>query len=57
MERGFGTEDLEDILGRRIDMDFLLNWRFWSFYLIATLPLWLCLIAGIVVMIEQKIEK
>ena len=35
----------------------LTNWRFWSFYIISTLPLWMCLIAAIVVKMEQKINE
>lgn len=35
----------------------MINLRVISFFLIATMPLWFGLIAGIVVMIEQKIDK
>ena len=33
----------------------MINARVISFLVIATMPLWMCLIAGIVVMIEQKL--
>ena len=36
-------------------MNGLINARVISFIVIATMPLWMCLIAGIVVMIEQKL--
>ena len=35
----------------------MINLRVISFFLILTMPFWWCLIAGIVVMIEQKIDK
>lgn len=35
----------------------LLNWRVFSFFMIATLPMWLGIISITVVMIEEKIDE
>ena len=32
-----------------------LNWRFWSFYFIATMPLWFGVVCCSVVLIQEKL--